>query len=293
MIRSTRGWGLFGRLNPHTTHGIFSIAATVATGVGAAASAASAIHGLTSSDSGTGVSPNGDAPGYVPPTVTAEQANAANARLMKAINASIRRQNRYQRRLEHKRHLEARNDIDWFRGQIDRAAEAADPYIKERRKWMAKMELLMNSPEDFLRQSPEMKAQMEGGLEALTSSFASKGLLGSGNMVIEAQRLGQREGSAQLGKDWERLAKLSGLMDANLGAASDIMAGSRVPFLGDYRPQFDSEKFHPAQFEEGQQYETYQPGPPDRVRQAFVDLAGSAGLVGPELRRIQKMTDRG
>jgi hypothetical protein len=221
----------------------------VSGGLAAATAAASIASGVSDmvNPQETQQAPAGQ---YIPPSVTTKEANAQNAKVLAAINKAIRRNNKYQRRLERERHAESREDINWFRSQIEGAVELADPYVKERARYIDNMRALMEDPTAFLQKSPEYRARMAGGLEALTSQLASKGLIGSGNVAIEAQALGAREASAQLGKDWDRLAELSGLKSANLGAAAELQAGGRVPFTGDYRSQFEGEQFHPAAFEQ-------------------------------------------
>lgn len=108
------------------------------------------------------------------------------------------------------------------------AARTADPMMKERRRYIRQLRRLMRKPENIFN-DPTFKARLKAGQDTVTSSAAARGLLGSGNIAAELQAEGQRIGSEEMDKQFQRLALLSGATTGSPGEAAGILSGKYVP----------------------------------------------------------------
>lgn len=78
----------------------------------------------------------------------------------------------------------------------------------------------------LFQESPGYQFRLEQGQQALERSQAAKGGLLSGRAVLEAQRFGQGEASAEYGNYINRLQSLAGMGQAAAGGAANVITGT-------------------------------------------------------------------
>lgn len=96
------------------------------------------------------------------------------------------------------------------------AADIADPFRRERPIYQGELRRLQTDP-NYITQRPGYQFRYNEGLRALNRLMAKKGMLNSGNRMIEVMRYGQGLASTEYGNEYKRLAELAG---ARLGGAS-------------------------------------------------------------------------
>lgn len=109
------------------------------------------------------------------------------------------------------------------------AGRLADPWMDERGQYIQRLNELMSDPRAFER-SPGYEHRVRAGRQALESSMAAQGLLGSGAMGVALQEYGQGQAADEYNRQFERLVELSGLRQSSPAAA----AGALTSALGSF-----------------------------------------------------------
>lgn len=105
-------------------------------------------------------------------------------------------------------------------------AKMADPWAPQRAQYVTALNTLMQQGETAIASDPSAQFRFRKGQQALESSMAAKGLLGSGNAALELQKYGQEAASEEYGKQYERLAELSGMRKSDPVAAAQLLSGA-------------------------------------------------------------------
>jgi hypothetical protein len=112
------------------------------------------------------------------------------------------------------------------------AAAAADPFAQYRPQYANALAELQRNP-SYVQNLPGYKFSLDQGQQALTRNMASKGYLGSGNMLAELQKQGQGFASQQFNTERDFLAKASGAyLDPSRAAQMGLNASTAQ--LGEY-----------------------------------------------------------
>lgn len=114
----------------------------------------------------------------------------------------------------------------------------ADPFFEQRPGYANRLNALMTDP-NAMKQTPSYQYRVRQGMDALTGSAASRGLLGSGAIASELQTRGQDMASQEYEAEYNRLANLAGAINygGDRGGSAAEQAGQAAKQQKEYQDQ--------------------------------------------------------
>jgi hypothetical protein len=113
------------------------------------------------------------------------------------------------------------------------AGRLSDPFGPQRGQYQTQLNSLMSDP-NSITQSPAYQFRLNQGIGAIDAGAAAKGMLGSGNRMMELEQFGQGLASQEYDNQFNRLALLSGATTGSPAAAgSNLMEGLRTGYQMD------------------------------------------------------------
>lgn len=143
------------------------------------------------------------------------------------------------------------------RQMSERAAAAADPWAQQRGQYQTALNSLMQGGQSAIGQDPSVNFRFRKGQQAVESSAASQGLLGSGRAALELQQYGQEFASTEYQNQYERLQNLAGVNAGSPVAAAQILQQSGQfgvdTAMGLRQQDIGQEQFHQGQRQQAHQ----------------------------------------
>jgi hypothetical protein len=102
-------------------------------------------------------------------------------------------------------------------------AGSADPFASQRGQYQQQLSQLMSSPGAFAS-SPLFQFAMQQGLQGVNRSDAARGMLGSGNRLMDIMSYGQGQAGQLYNQQAQLLAQLAGATSGSPAAAAQLAA---------------------------------------------------------------------
>jgi len=113
----------------------------------------------------------------------------------------------------------------------DPASRVYDPFRQYRGEFGSTLASLQRGDTQFSPSDPSYQFRFNQGQQAVERSLAARGMLGSGNELMELQKYGQDMASQEYGTEWNRLASLAGVGNV-MGVGSTNMGNQLGQNLG-------------------------------------------------------------
>ena len=102
-----------------------------------------------------------------------------------------------------------------------------DPFASYRPQFGGQLAGMMTPGTTFNTSDPSYQWRFGQGLEALNRTEAAKGMLGSGNRLVDLMNYGQGAGSTEYGAQFNRLASLAGVNQTSQSGYGSLMASNQ------------------------------------------------------------------